>query len=318
MPFLLRDVAAFPGPFEVEHRAAFGDTAKLLNAAAEGKDRKGDVAALAQKHGVDAAMLKRWLDFLASEPPPGETPKAPVLQLLPRKLPDNADKPAIKGWGDTTPDTLPVVVSNASDKEEKIPGTAAPHKVVVHPSPSQIAVVAWNSPIEGAIRVEARVAHAHHPGGNGVAWWLEQRRGDTVSTLENGVIDSGKKVEAKPTEVKVQKGDLLVLAIGARDGNHICDLTAVDLTITELADKKRSWDLGRDVADNILEANPHADKHGNKEVWQFAKAADPTVKGKPTGPRIPATRSSPAGVSRRPIRRRQTSWASSRNRCRNC
>src|SRR5262249_9093228 len=104
VPFLLRDVAAFPRPFEIDTRAALGDTAKQLAAAAEAaKDKSQSVDALAKKHGVELAMLKRWVEFLASEPVEGVEVKVPALQLLPRKLPDNADKPAIKGWGDTTP-----------------------------------------------------------------------------------------------------------------------------------------------------------------------------------------------------------------------
>ena len=66
-------------------------------------------------------------------------------------------------------------------------------------------------------------------------------------------------------------GDAVVLAIGARNLDHSCDLTAVDLTITETGKDGRVWDLARDVADTIQEGNPHADKHGNKDVWRFAK-----------------------------------------------
>src|SRR5262249_41647116 len=149
--------------------------------------------------------------------------------------------------------------------EEKVPGTVPPHKVTVHPTPTQLVAVAWSSPIDAAVRVKARVAHAHPPGGNGVAWWLEHRRGFRATALDSGTIDSGKQADAAPAELKVGKGDLIVLAVGARDGNHICDLTLVELTITETGDKGRAWDLAADVADNILEANPHADKLGNKD-----------------------------------------------------
>ena len=56
----------------------------------------------------------------------------------------------------------------------------------------------------------------------------------------------------------------------ARDHNHFCDITLVDLTITELDGKHRTWNLSADVADNVLDGNPHADRLGNKDVWHFS------------------------------------------------
>ena len=43
------------------------------------------------------------------------------------------------------------------------------------------------------------------------------------------------------------------------------------------------------MADSILDGNPHADKHGNKEVWSFVKGpARPAGSFTATGPLIPA------------------------------
>ncbi len=53
------------------------------------------------------------------------------------------------------------------------------------------------------------------------------------------------------------------------------DLTDVDLTVTELADSGRKWNLGQDCSDSILTANPHPDRLGNPGVWQFALGLDP-------------------------------------------
>src|SRR5262249_50613251 len=52
------------------------------------------------------------------------------------------------------------------------------------------------------------------------------------------------------------------------------DLTQIDLTIAELDGKKVEWNLARDIADNVLDGNPHADRNGNKDAWQFAKGKD--------------------------------------------
>src|SRR5262249_15125813 len=102
-----------------------------------------------------------------------------------------------------------------------------------------------------------------------------------------GAVDLGKDVQLPARDVKVGKGDLVILAVDARDGNHVCDLTEVALTLAEQDRPGRSWDLAGDVADNVLDGNPHADRMGNKGVWSLAggratapggwAAAGPTV-----------------------------------------
>ena len=83
-------------------------------------------------------------------------------------------------------------------------------------------------------------------------------------------------------DVAVQPGDLVSLLIGPRDGNHACDLTAVDLT---LAGGGREWNLAREVSPDILAGNPHADAHGNPGVWHFYTEPD---KAGPSESVIPA------------------------------
>ncbi len=74
-------------------------------------------------------------------------------------------------------------------------------------------------------------------------------------------------IDVGPFEnVSTKPGDLVALVIGPRDGNHSCDLTAVDLTLTA-ADRK--WDLAKDVSPDMLAGNPHADSFGNAGVWHF-------------------------------------------------
>jgi hypothetical protein len=287
-PLLLRDYAQYGGPLEVDHRALFADTARYLAATVEAaNDRKTSAESLAKKHGLDAAFLTRWMQLLAVEPlvrpAPGaaevvRTMPAIPLELLSRKLPE---KPTINGWRNPQGEELPVVLANSSNRVETIPGTVQPHQVAMHPTPTEIVAVAWKSPVEGPVRVAARITHAHPACGNGVVWWLEHRRGDQAAILDGGALDLGKWGESRPREVKVGKGDLVVLAVGARDLNHVCDMTAVNLTLTESGKGVRTWDLGRDVADNILGGNPHADRHGHAGIWQFVKGPDPTAQGKP-------------------------------------
>ena len=306
-PLLLRDVAQVAEQFAVDYRVLFADTPRYLAAAVDAaNNRKVSVTEVAARHAVDAVLLQRWIDLLGVEPLVKDQPGARefwsrepaiALQLLSRKSPPAANKPKITGWRDDNAD-LPVVVANASDQVVNIPGTVRPHQVVVHPTPTQFSAIVWTSPLAGTVRVSARVAHAHPACGNGISWWLEQRRGERSAILDGGNIDLGKKAEAKPRELKVAMGDALVLAIGARNLDHSCDLTAADLTITEIGKEGRVWDLARDVADSIQEGNPHADKHGNKDVWRFAKGADPTTRGKPVvgNPNTPGAKVPPGSI----------------------
>jgi hypothetical protein len=178
----------------------------------------------------------------------------------------------ISGWGASG---TPNVVANSSDQHVRIPGNMKPHSVAVHPSPKLQACVGWRSPVTGAVRVEAIVQHAHPECGNGVTWSLELRRGSTRQRLASGFAQGSREVKPAPIEaLSVRAGDLISVLVGARDGNHSCDLTAVELLIRRRGADGREWDLARDVSPNVLAGNPHADRFGNEGVWHFYTEPD--------------------------------------------
>ncbi len=276
-PLLLKDYPQFGVAYELDHAAVFADAAKYLAAAVEiAHDKKLSVEALAQKNKLDPAFLKRWVAVLALGPIQKEAVAPPpmvaavALELLDEKTPKNDKRPAINGWHRKGSD-LPVLVSNSSDAVLMIPGTARPHQVVVHPTPKEFVAVAWKSPIAGKINLTARIVHAHPNCGNGVAWWLEHRRGDKAALVAEGVLGLGGEGTFSARTLDVEAGDRFVLAVDARDANHSCDLTEISLTVTELDKPGRVWDLAVDVADTVQAGNPHADKHGNKDVWSFVR-----------------------------------------------
>ncbi|HEY7424009.1 MAG TPA: DUF1592 domain-containing protein [Gemmataceae bacterium] len=285
---LLRDYAAFGPAFEVDYPSVFAGTAKYLAAVVEAaNDRRITPNALAKKHRLDAAFLKRWVEVLAVEPlkkmeEPKAIPAVP-LELLEEKTTKDDKRPAINGWRKKQSD-LPIVVTNASDKAEQIPGRISAHGVAVHPLPKEFVAIAWKSSLAGEVRVAVRVAHAHPACGNGVAWWLEHRRDGRATVLGEGAVDLGKDAKPPRKTVKVEKGDVLILAVDARDGNHICDLTEIAFTVTEGDKPGRVWDLAADVADTIHAGNPHADKHGNADTWSFVRGAS---KGGATASLVP-------------------------------
>jgi len=278
-PLLLKDFATYVTAFDLDYPTVFAETSKYLAAALEAAhDRKLAVADLAKKHGVDAGFLKRWIEVVAVEPlgkPTedtillGRAVAQAKLELLDEKAP-NTSYPAINGWRKKGTD-LPIVISNSSDRLENIPGTVPGRAIAVHPMPKEFVAVMWKSPIAGSVKVEARIQHAHPACGNGIAWWLEQRRGERAAVFAEGELDLGKEAKPAAKIVKVEKGDSLILAIDAKNSDHICDLTAIAITITDVEKATNIWNLSADIADNISASNPHADKLGNKDTWSFVR-----------------------------------------------
>ncbi len=277
----LRDYDQFGPQFEIDYAALFAHTADYLAAAVEAANNPAlAVQDLAAKHGLDQAWLQRWMAVADVKPlsketqpavEPGRVVPAVGWQLLDEKTPANAQRPAINGWKPKGAD-LPILITNSSDKIENVPGRVSPHAVTMHPTPTEFVAAVWKSPLIGQVRVTAKVAHAHPACGNGVAWWLEKKSPARSAILAEGAVDLGKAADVAPQTLDVAMGDFIFLAIDARDGNHFCDLTEISLTVTELGKQNgRVWDLATDVANNVLDGNPHADRLGNKDVWNFVK-----------------------------------------------
>ena len=281
---LLVDVRAFARDLAVRRERIFARAASYLTAADEAAAVEGraDVAALAEKHGVEAEPLRAWLDYLGIGALGfGTGGQAKIEGHFTNKIASAAGYDFVKGWGK---DETPLLVANSSDQHVRVPGNMKPHGVAVHPSPTLRAGVGWQSPVAATVRVEAVVKHAHPECGNGVTWSLELRRGATRQRLAAGTAQGNTEGKSGPIEnVAVRIGDLVSLLIGPRDGNHSCDLTAIDLKISDQEGK--TWNLADDVSPDVHAGNPHADRMGHEGVWHFYTEPD---KGGETGPVIPA------------------------------
>ncbi|MBU6276447.1 MAG: DUF1592 domain-containing protein [Planctomycetes bacterium] len=245
--------------------------------------------ALAARRGVDPLLLAGWLGALGI----GAGPVDFDLLATPER--------GIGGWeavrGFVAADALSVV-ANSSDQSVQIPGTLGAHGVAVHPAPTKRVIVAWRSPVAGAVTVSSVVTRAHVGCGNGTTWSLEVRRGGVRQTLASGFADEPKPKTAGPLAgVAVQPGDAICLVVGPRDGSHVCDLTAVDLTI---AHGDETWHLAGEVSPDILAGNPHADGRGRAGVWHFAHEPDqPTgALAIPPGSVLDRWLTAPAGAER--------------------
>ena len=267
-PILLRDLRAGLKGLESKRKTLAGAAGYLAAAeSARVLPAPIDADAIAKERGLDPLMLRAWFDYLGVV---GQG-ALKVDGLFRERMETGGGFEFVKGWG--TPAT-PNLLANSSDRPVSIPGTVKPHRVVVHPSPTQNVAVGWLSPVAGLVRLEARVVHAHPLCGNGVSWSLELRREGERRRLAGGELNVGGVAKVAPVEkLRVAKGELISLFIGPREGYHACDLTEVDLTITPVEDGGKAWSLSRDVSDTILAGNPHADSYGNREVWHFYQEA---------------------------------------------
>lgn len=187
---------------------------------------------------------------------------------------------AINGWSITG---MPSMMTNRSDQPITFLTLTVPARgVVVHPSPTQQAIVTWRSPIAGDISVTGYVADADDKCGNGFAWKLQHATRTGSSNLVAGTVENGGRADLAPANLRIEPGDLLSLIIDPRDKNHACDTTAVQLQIQEQGGQTRTWHLADEVVDRVLESNPLADSCGNAEVWHFHTSS--STKEKPAIP----------------------------------
>ncbi|MBQ17181.1 MAG: hypothetical protein CMJ65_08650 [Planctomycetaceae bacterium] len=262
---LLRDVGAVAAGFARLHQLGVPATGRYLTAVAEVMATKGrvDVGRLATEKKLDRHLLSAWLVLTGVGD--GETvriPKHLAAGFLNRQGYDFID-----GWG---VQATPSLITNSSDNPVRVPGLMEPHAVAMHPSPTEFVAVGWRSPMSGTVRIEGLVKDVHANCGNGVDWRVELARGRTRRTLRDGTIELGKQqVIPAVGSIIVRPGDLISLKVGPRSGDHSCDLTRVNLVITELTGKKRAWNLETDVADTITAGNPHPDRHGHVDTWHF-------------------------------------------------
>lgn len=243
-------------------KEVIASTPQCLAAAheAETAHQTADITNLARKYSVSATILQDWLNYLGI----ASTAETKLGPLLEKKRESAADYSFIKGW---TGDTDLSVLANSSDQTVRIPGTMKPHSIAMHPSPKLASVLAWKSPVEASLRITGSVQDIHTSGGNGISWSLQLRRGNTSETLANGHSDSGKIIQMGTHEaVKVTHGDVIAVVIGAKNGDHTYDLTAVDLVVS---DGVTDWNAAKELSPDILAGNPHADAHGHRDVWHF-------------------------------------------------
>jgi hypothetical protein len=262
---LLVDVRRVTAELVRTRQELFAGAAQALAAASQVQKSSEavDVAELARRHGLAPSVLAAWLDLLGLSTGHGVR----IEGHFTKRVEKIAGYDFIQGW---SAQELPMLAANSSDQHVRIPGNMLPRSVAVHPTPTQSAVVGWQSPVAGQVSISGLVQHAHPECGNGVAWSLELRRGAGRRRLAAGIAQGGKEVSIGPIpSLAIRRDDVVSLVIGPRDGNHSCDLTRIDLTLTSLTNEQQAWNLAADVAGNLHVGNPHPDRLGHDGVWHF-------------------------------------------------
>ncbi|HXJ55024.1 MAG TPA: DUF1549 and DUF1553 domain-containing protein [Verrucomicrobiae bacterium] len=95
---------------------------------------------------------------------------------------------------------------------------------------------------------------------------------NSAITLAKGEFNDGGAQpfghDQQPILVTVKPGEMIQLTVFPR-ANHGADTTIIELDIAAMDGSQQHWNLGSDVVDDFLAANPHADRRGHPATWCF-------------------------------------------------
>ncbi|MEC7357145.1 MAG: DUF1592 domain-containing protein [Verrucomicrobiota bacterium] len=260
----LKNVSGLGFELKRMRRQSLKNVSKFLQSASDSIREGVGPDTLAARYGLNPSTLKVWLDYLSIGP--GVPVK--VDGLFKNRITKTESYDFVRGWGSSQ---TPSVVGNSTGDQVRIPGISKPHSVVVHPSPIIFSAVGWKSPIDGIVTIETEIADAHPECGHGVEWWVQHRTSREHGNLAKGDFGMGGSHKSKPMTVAVREGELVSIIVGPSKGNHACDLTDINMKVSEISGPKRKWNLANEVSSRIHEGNPIRDDHGNNSVWHFYK-----------------------------------------------
>jgi len=219
--------------------------------------------------GLDSRVLANWVKAVAL----GKFGARKVTGHYPGKMSKVGDYEAIRGWGMLA---TPSLIASKADQTLRFGTLTIPGRSVnMHPSPSTEALLIWQSPIAGRVKLKGFFADSDGVCGNGVAWRVELVNRTGASQLAAGTFDNGKRSEYAPeAAVALQKGDLIKFVVNARASSHVCDTTQVSFTLTEQGGEQRAWNVEKELVDRIHDGNPLADSFGHPAVWHFCSSAN--------------------------------------------
>ncbi len=151
--------------------------------------------------------------------------------------------------------------------------------------------VGWASPLAGQVQVRAEGSLAD----------LGNRGGkDRFCSIIHETAEGLRTHAAKACHVgetwifPATTADHALGVLAVRPGDRIWlvlhntpHVTGLNLTVSELSGARRTWDLAQELAEDLVAANPHPDRHGQAETWRFATMAKPPAPNwVPPSPRL--------------------------------
>ncbi len=267
-PIPLGDVSDLIQRMEELANAESRRTAQYLQVIATAVQTGRPIEDVSKDRGLNANVLENWVSAIGV----GSFAKPIVKGHYADKMTNVGGYADIRGWGFAA---TPSLIANKNADTIRFSTLTIPGRSVnMHPSPDKDAIIFWQSPIDGNIRIDGLFADSDGVCGNGAAWRVEWIGHDGADTIVSGEFDNGKRSSFSPdSEISVRTGDLIKLVVSARDNNHSCDTTQVQIVIREQGGKQRVWDLANDVVDRVQESNPLADSFGNLGVWHFCDSS---------------------------------------------
>lgn len=101
---------------------------------------------------------------------------------------------------------------------------------MLHPSPTQEAVVRWTSPISGKIKILARVSDANGFCGDGASWQIYKNAALKASGAFTNSWTEGHTPATLSMNMTI--GQKLYFKVNAGSANYQCDSTYMDILIT--------------------------------------------------------------------------------------
>jgi hypothetical protein len=147
---------------------------------------------------------------------------------------DRLDPFGISCWRsadrDPSGNRLPLVAVNATDMTVRsLDGFDIPaHSVYLHPGFDSLAIIAWRSPVDGAVSVAGSFSDLDPNCDNGVSWSID--KGGT--TLLSGDMPNGGPPMPFRFRVRVKTDDVLYFIVDPKAGDYACDTTGLDVTVT--------------------------------------------------------------------------------------
>lgn len=154
---------------------------------------------------------------------------APALPATDIHVPDG-----FSGWQEPV-DIQPSVDFNFTDHVITLENfDVPPHSVYMHPGPHQFTIVAWQSPVDGAVKIRGSFTDIDPNCGNGVLVTIDKN----ARTLASGDIPNGAARSFNLWNVRVRVDDVLYFIVDPKEGDHICDSTKLDLEISRVDDHR--------------------------------------------------------------------------------